>query len=73
MAVFPVQTPHDTHRVQNIILVALKNPHHAVWQSPDPFIETMLAHRYHEITPETAPILTDDYAPVERMVEKFLP
>lgn len=69
--VFPVHDPKDTHTIQNIILVALKTPPPPP-QNTDPQMSAFLSHQYTWEISHDLPLLTDEYAPVEHYVSKYL-
>lgn len=64
--VFPVQTPGDGKKVQNIMLVAVKGDAPAMNNS-DKQIQSYLNHWWRDEILDR-PILTDDYAPVEKYI-----
>jgi len=68
---FPVQKRSDTTE-QNIMLVALKSGEKPRFSSSDPAINEMLSHLWRGEIIYDAPILIDDYAPVEQYVAEFL-
>ncbi len=70
--ILPVGHPHDATRIQNITLIALKNKSLPLWVSDDPEINEFLSHRWTKPIREDLPILTDDYAPVDHYIGKFL-
>jgi len=51
--------------VQNIMLVAFKAPAEPIWTSNDPDMTTYLSRRWTDPLENDAPVLTDDFAPVE--------
>lgn len=51
--------------LQNVMLVAFKDPAEPIWTSNDPDITAYLSHRWTEALENDAPVLTDDFAPVE--------
>jgi len=55
--------------VQSIVLVALKDPAPAVFTDGNPVLDGYLAHLRREPVPADVPVLTDEYAPVERYME----
>jgi spermidine synthase len=55
-------SPED---LQNVMLVALKDPAEPIWTSNDPDITTYLSHRWTRVLENDTPVLTDDFAPVE--------
>lgn len=61
---FPVQSPADGKKVQNIMLVAVKGDA-PVMNNSDKQIQSYLNHWWRKEIPD-GPILTDDYAPVEK-------
>ncbi len=67
---FPVQSSDDGTRVQNIMLVALKNPASPSFTSSDPILEPFLRHRWTKEVANDVPLLTDDFAPVDQYVGK---
>ena len=58
----------DGKKWQNIMLVALKSTVKPPLQSGDPVLNALLEHRWDKPVPQDVPILTDDYAPVDRYV-----
>lgn len=69
---FPVNRPGNGEAVQNIALVALKSGTPATFQSSDPEISRMLSHVWKSPVAQDMGILTDDFAPVEFLVNKTL-
>jgi len=63
--VFKVNADYDDARVQNLLIVASASETPPDLVSADPEIKTLLEHRYPNTLPTTAPIITDDLAPVE--------
>ncbi len=68
---FPVGFPGDGAPWQNIMLVALKSQTKPSFTSRRPEIQSLLAHRWTEPIPDDIPVLTDDFAPVDRYVTVF--
>lgn len=69
---FPVKSPKDGMRAQNIIIVALKSSAPPAFNDPDPEQNEYLAHRWTGEVPLDVPILTDERAPVEYYLSKLL-
>lgn len=68
--IIPVRTP-DTSQVQNIILIALKNPDKISYTTENPVMQEFLENiRFLDI-PKDTPILTDNYAPVEYLISQL--
>ncbi len=73
-AVFPqvyvlrVWSGADPQAWQNFMLVAFKNTRPPAWTSPGPEFQAMLEKRLPAPDTAGALVLTDDYAPVERLV-----
>jgi spermidine synthase len=65
---FPVSDPDDPKEWQNILLVALKSDKVPNFTSPDPELNEMLSHRWEEPVKNDLPILSDEYAPVDRYI-----
>ncbi len=70
--VFPVRDNQYGDRVQNIILVASKNPQLPPSTSSDSEINRYLAQYWSQEIPLDMPILTDDYAPVDYYISQIL-
>lgn len=70
--ILPVGHPHNASRIQNITLVALKSSIPPLWTSKDPEINEYLSHRWEKAILVDLPVLTDDYAPVDHYIGKFL-
>lgn len=68
---FPVDSSTPPERWQNVMIVALKSPGAPRLTSADPAIAELLRHRWTGPVKEDLPILTDDYAPVDRYVTSF--
>lgn len=62
---FVVDPDRSTDQIQNLILVATKSSDHSPLTSPDPVINDLLTSKYLAPLPSTAPLLTDDFAPIE--------
>jgi spermidine synthase len=69
---FLVQDPDDSSLFQNIMLIALKSDNKPVFNSSNPELNGYLQHLYKEAIITSEAILTDDFAPVEYYVRKFL-
>jgi spermidine synthase len=69
--IFPVRTPDDGSRRQNIMLVALKSRDNPVLTSSNPEMQSYLDHLFTRPIERDMPILTDDYAPVEYYVQNM--
>lgn len=69
---FPVNRPGEGEVVQNIALVALKSEAPASFRSTDPEISEMLSHVWKTPIVRDMKVLTDDFAPVEFLVNKTL-
>jgi len=55
----------DARKVQNVMMVAIKNPTTTKLQSDNAELYTLLGMIYNNPMPADLPILTDDYAPVD--------
>lgn len=66
---FPVSHPEDGDRVQNIILVALRSGRPPGMENSDPHIQAYLDNNWKGDILRDLPILTDDFAPVERYLQ----
>jgi len=65
---FAVEAHPDRSCRQNIILAAFASSDDACLASTDPDISAMLASRVDVYPDATCPVLTDDYAPVDRYI-----
>ncbi len=65
---FAVGNLQDSSCWQNVILAAFAAPEENRLASPDPEISAMLAKRWDVSGPASDPILTDDFAPVDRYI-----
>lgn len=65
---FPVADPSDGEIWQNIMLVALKSHKRPDMTSTNEELEGFLRHLWTKPIPRDMPILTDDFAPVDRYV-----
>jgi spermidine synthase len=63
--IFPVSRPDSPEILQNIMLVAIKSDRPAVFTDANPELNGYLQHRWTKPVAEDAPVLTDDFAPVE--------
>lgn len=78
--VYCVGDPASPEEVQNLMIVALpeadramRDPARRAGMSPDAWeMERMAGHRYVHHIPEDEPLLTDDFAPVERYAMMLL-
>ncbi|MCG3177116.1 MAG: Polyamine aminopropyltransferase [Candidatus Omnitrophica bacterium] len=71
--VYAVQHPDDGKRVQNLVIVALKSDRKPKYFSTDSELNGYLQHVWVGTIPGDVPVLTDDYAPVERYGLSILP
>ncbi len=62
---YKVNSDYEDTRLQNLMIVASASPNVPATTSPDPELESLLAHRYTGDLSTTAQIITDDLAPVE--------
>ncbi|MBN3034161.1 MAG: fused MFS/spermidine synthase [Bacteroidales bacterium] len=69
---FAVQYPEDKERVQNIMLVALKNPKVPSFHSEDSLLQSYLNHKVSFPVPDDIPSLTDEFAPVDYYTSRML-
>lgn len=69
---FAVSNTRNESKIQNIILVAMKSEKPPMMTSSDPEIREFLRHLWEGKLEEDMPILTDDYAPVDHYIGKFL-
>jgi predicted membrane-bound spermidine synthase len=65
---FAVRDLHDRSCWQNIILAAFASSEETRQASADPEISAMLAKRFNVPAAAKFPVLTDDYAPVDRYI-----
>jgi len=65
---FAVGDPHDRACWQNIILAAFASAEETPQTSTDPDISAMLAKRFNVPAAAGLPVMTDDYAPVDRYI-----
>jgi predicted membrane-bound spermidine synthase len=65
---FPVVSTSDLHKIQNIILVAAKNPKFTIPESNIPEISRYLSHMQKVKLDDDTIILTDNYSPVEALL-----
>jgi len=63
-----VGDPHDRACWQNIILAAFASAEETPQTSTDPDISAMLAKRFNVPAAAGLPVMTDDYAPVDRYI-----
>jgi len=69
---FPVGSPEDGKKVQNILLIALKSPDIPNFQASDVELKGYLDHLWENEIDSDVPILTDDYAPVDYYISKII-
>ncbi len=69
--IFPVQYPQESDRLQNVMLVALKTAAAPKMTSDNPELTGYLSHRFLEPIAADRPVLTDDFAPVERYISRL--
>lgn len=69
---FPVSNVSNSQTVQNIMLVALKNPKMPGMSSENPDTQAFLSHLWRETVPNDLPTLTDDFAPVDFYIGQTL-
>lgn len=62
----------DPYNLQNIMLVAVKNPHTLSYESKNTELQNLLARKTYLELDENTPILTDDYAPVDYFTSKLM-
>ena len=70
--ILPVSSPKDGTQIQNIVLIALKSKTPPSWESQDRELAWFLSQRWTLPIDDDMPLLTDDYAPVDHYVGKFL-
>lgn len=70
--IFPVTNASNPDIIQNIILVAIKNPRAFSIDATDSEVQSFLANEYTKPIPLDMPILTDNYAPVDSYITPFL-
>lgn len=70
--VLAVRDPDTPDTPQNLILVALKTDTAPTWTDSDQELNAYLAHRYTGSIPADIPVLTDDHAPVEYLINKII-
>ena len=70
--ILPVSSPKDGTQIQNIVLIALKSKTPPSWESQDRELAWFLSQRWALPIDDDMPLLTDDYAPVDHYVGKFL-
>lgn len=66
--VFPVQMPDQSEQTQNVILLAWKSEKEFNFSSQRAEIQGYLNHHWKTPIPADLPILTDDFAPVDRYI-----
>jgi len=70
--VFPVKDKNDWNKIQNIILVAIKSKIKPLFKSPDLVLNNYLKHLWNKEIKSDLPILTDDFAPVDYYITKWI-
>lgn len=70
--IFPVNYPDAPEKLQNVILVALKSKEKPSFKGDDPGINKYLKNLWQGEADSSAPILTDDYAPVDYFRKRTL-
>jgi len=70
---YPVKDPDDPHLVQNIMLVALKSSGKVPYVNADAELDKFLHHLWINDLTDDMPVITDDFAPVERYTMSVLP
>jgi spermidine synthase len=70
--VLAVRDPKKPDVPQNLIIIALKTDQQPAWSSDQPELDGYLSHRYPDMVPLDIPILTDDHAPVEYLINKVI-
>ncbi len=68
---FPITFPNNGQKPQNIILVAIKSKKTVIFENDDPELNALLKYLWQKPVPDTTPVLTDDFAPVEHYVSKI--
>ncbi len=70
--VFAVYYPENGLTNQNIMLVALKSENKPGFANEDPELNQYLKHLWKKDIPLDMPVLTDDFAPVDKYIMKLL-
>jgi spermidine synthase len=70
--VLAVRDPKKPDVPQNLILLALKTSAKPAWTSDQPELNGYLSHIFPASIPTDIPILTDDHAPVEYLINKVI-
>lgn len=65
VCLFKVNAGYPDEKLQNLIIVASRSDVAPGWKTDDPFIASLLEHRYTNEIPIVEPVLTDELAPVE--------
>ncbi|WP_028575558.1 fused MFS/spermidine synthase [Desulfonatronovibrio hydrogenovorans] len=63
---FQVDAPIDAKKNQNIMLAAFKSHEPVTMSNPDPELDRMLANLWQDDFEHDLPVLTDNFAPVDR-------
>lgn len=67
---FPITDPSDGQKWQNVMFAAFKSADLPSFVSPNETLQKMLTHLWLKKVPDDVPLLTDDFAPVERYMLK---
>lgn len=67
---FPVTDPSDGQKWQNVMFAAFKSDDSPSFVSTNEALQKMLTHLWLKKVPDDVPLLTDDFAPVERYTLK---
>ena len=65
---FPTYDKNDTGTTQNIILVAMKSDEPPALSSDDAELTHYLTHLWVGVVNKDAPVLTDDFAPIDQLI-----
>lgn len=68
--VLPVQDVENGEEFQNVMIVALKSNKPVSWKSPNQQMAKYLEHVWQKEIADDMPILTDNYAPVDKYLNK---
>jgi hypothetical protein len=70
--IFPVTNPGEGDKIQNIMLVALKDKTPVSFKNANAELQSYLDHLWKNNIPTDIPVLTDDHAPVDYYINKML-
>ena len=70
--IFPVEDKNDVEETQNIMLVAMKSSLPPDLDSQDAELTHYLPHLWVGVLDPEAPILTDDFVPVDQLLAPLL-